>query len=152
MLLVFGLGTAVIPTMGPSAVAQKHHVGRVVFKDSKRLEAFIASSEKAVLVDVYADWCTACKSMEKHVYAHKDFQVALEGKQFVVLDITHNSKDNQVWLTSNNIVGPPALLYFGKTLNKPNRLIGEKSLVETMSWLALVEGRLQPRAPTLRTR
>lgn len=138
MLLVFGLGTAVIPTMGPSVVAEKHHVGRVVFKDSKRLEAFINSSEKGVLVDIYADWCTACKSMEKQVYAHEDFQAALEGKKFVVLDITHNSKDNQGWLTSNNIVGPPALLYFGRTLNNPNRLIGEKNLVETMNWLALV--------------
>lgn len=81
---------------------------------------------QVVVLDMYADWCTACKEMEKTVFDREsgnyDGQV-----RFLQLDITRNSPEQVAFLDEHHLFGPPALLYFDADgeENEALRTLGE---------------------------
>ncbi|MCK5728082.1 MAG: protein-disulfide reductase DsbD [Methylococcales bacterium] len=81
-----------------------------------KIELKTASAQgKKVMLDFYADWCIACKEMEAYTFTDPEVQNAL--KDFVLLraDVTKNSTDDKALLKNFNLVGPPAVLFFGLT-------------------------------------
>lgn len=98
------LGTTQQPTL---AWHQVHSV--------QQLQAAIgASKQEFVMLDFYADWCVACKEMEKYTFA--DSQVSQQLKQFhlVQADVTANSNDEVKLLQNFKLFGPPAILFFDR--------------------------------------
>jgi thiol:disulfide interchange protein DsbD len=79
-----------------------------------------------VMLDFYADWCISCKEME--VYTFTDSKVKQSLANFILLqvDVTKNSADDKTLLTHFNLIGPPAILFFGtdKQERLANRVIG----------------------------
>lgn len=69
------------------------------------------NNQMPVLVDVWADWCVACKEMEKHVLNRPDVVSALSDFQVIKLDLT-NSPDGERLLERFHLQGPPAYLFF----------------------------------------
>jgi len=74
-----------------------------------------AASEKKqpVMLDFYADWCISCKEMEAYTFTNAKVKQKLD--QFVLLqaDVTANTAEDQALLKQFNLVGPPAILFFG---------------------------------------
>jgi len=74
-----------------------------------------AASEKKqpVMLDFYADWCISCKEMEAYTFTNAKVKQKLG--QFVLLqaDVTANTAEDQALLKQFNLVGPPAILFFG---------------------------------------
>ncbi|MGE7991994.1 protein-disulfide reductase DsbD [Pseudomonas sp. NPDC089554] len=66
-----------------------------------------------VLVDYYADWCVACKVMEKQVFARGDVQASLAGVHMVRLDVTADSPASRELLRRYQVPGPPSLIWVG---------------------------------------
>jgi thioredoxin-related protein len=65
-----------------------------IYTQSKFEDAlFKASSEnKKIIVDVYTDWCTWCKKMDKEVYANKDIKKLIEDN-FIFVKLNAEGKE-----------------------------------------------------------
>lgn len=75
--------------------------------------AMAASAQQPVMLDFYADWCTACIEMEHENFTQPDVQNLLRNHTWLQLDLTNNPED-QALLTRFGIPGPPAILFFGR--------------------------------------
>ncbi len=81
------------------------------------------------ILDMYADWCIACKVMERNVFP--DPQVAGQLQQFRLLraDVTDNSAEHIAMLERYELFGPPSLVFFRPDRSEivELRIQGEKS-------------------------
>lgn len=67
--------------------------------------------QQPVMVDVFADWCVACKEMERHVLNRPDIAAELSSFRLIKLDLT-DSPDGERLLERFHLQGPPAYLFF----------------------------------------
>jgi thiol:disulfide interchange protein DsbD len=83
-------------------------------------------NKKAVVLDVYADWCIACRQLDKTVFSNALVLNALNQVILLRLDLSNQTKENTQLQKRLEIVGPPTLLFFDKTGHeaKPYRLVG----------------------------
>ncbi|WP_149194253.1 protein-disulfide reductase DsbD [Luteimonas suaedae] len=79
------------------------------------LDLEIAAAQAAgrpLLFDFYADWCVACKEMEKYTFPQTEVQDALAGFVLLKADVTANDAEDQALMRRYGVVGPPATLFF----------------------------------------
>ncbi|MCI4568325.1 protein-disulfide reductase DsbD [Lysobacter sp. CFH 32150] len=67
---------------------------------------------KPLLFDFYADWCVACKEMEKYTFTEASVHAALAGFVLLKADVTANDAVDQALMQRFGIIGPPATLFF----------------------------------------
>jgi thiol:disulfide interchange protein DsbD len=71
------------------------------------------ADNRMVMLDFYADWCISCKEMEAYTFTDPKVKEALAGMILLQADVTKNSDDDKELLTRFNLIGPPAILFFG---------------------------------------
>ena len=71
-----------------------------------------AQADHPVLVDVYADWCIECKRLERTLNA-PEVQSTLVGVVLLRVDVTRDTPVARTLLSSLELYGPPAVLFFG---------------------------------------
>jgi thiol:disulfide interchange protein DsbD len=71
-----------------------------------------AANGKTVLLDFYADWCVACKEMEKFTFSKAEVQTALGSFVALQADVTANDEIDQALMKRFGIVAPPDTLFF----------------------------------------
>ena len=82
-------------------------------KNSADLEARIAqASGKTVMLDFYADWCVACKEMERFTFSDARVQAQLKNTLLLQADVTANDEQDKALLQRFELYGPPAILFF----------------------------------------
>lgn len=100
-------------------------------------QVLTASKGKKVMLDLYADWCVACKEFEK--YTFPDSKVKAKLAQMVVLqiDMTKNSAENDALMKQYQILGLPTLLFFDENGNEltQKRVTGFLSSEPFLAWL-----------------
>ena len=98
------------------------------------LDAIVAANPK-VLVDVTAEWCIACRIMEKNLFHNRPAQ--MQDWQLVRLDITETTADSKAILARYKLFGPPALLYYqdGQLVNQQVGEIGHAAFEQTLTAL-----------------
>ncbi len=72
-----------------------------------------AANHQPVMLDFYADWCISCKEMETYTFADPRVKQALKGYVLLQADVTNNSDDDKALLAKYQLIGPPAILFFG---------------------------------------
>ena len=84
--------------------------------------ALANSMGKTVMVDLYADWCIACKEFEKYTFTEPNVQAALSNSVWLQVDMTDfNAEPNAVLEKHFAILGLPSILFFdvkGNELDK----------------------------------
>lgn len=90
---------------------QFERVASLAELDAKVRQA--AASHKPVMLDFYADWCISCKEMEAYTFTDPRVKASLAGFVLVQADVTENSADDKALLAKFNLIGPPAILFFG---------------------------------------
>ena len=91
----------------------------IVFERVASLSALEARIQQAsanhqpVMLDFYADWCISCKEMEAYTFTDPKVKQALAGFVLLQADVTKNSDDDKALLAKFNLIGPPAILFFG---------------------------------------
>lgn len=77
---------------------------------------------KTVMVDLYADWCIACKEFERYTFPDPKVQQALSNTLLLQIDLTEtSSKENVALMEYFNVFGLPSILFFdlqGKELSQ----------------------------------
>lgn len=67
---------------------------------------------KPVMLDFYADWCTACQEMESETFADPNVQNTLREVILLKADVTDPTEAHTALLKRFNLIGPPATLFF----------------------------------------
>ncbi|ALN82410.1 protein-disulfide reductase DsbD [Lysobacter antibioticus] len=80
--------------------------------DLDREIAAAQASGQPLMLDFYADWCVACKEMEKYTFPEPQVHEALKGFVLLKVDVTANDEIDQALMKRLEIIGPPATLYF----------------------------------------
>lgn len=99
---------------GGHAAAERELPFRTI-KSNQDLDREIAAAQAAgqpVLLDFYADWCVACKEMEKYTFPDPKVHEALSGFVLLKADVTANDDVDQALMKRLGIIGPPATLYY----------------------------------------
>ncbi|MTD41289.1 protein-disulfide reductase DsbD [Erwinia sp. CPCC 100877] len=69
---------------------------------------------KPVMLDLYADWCVACKEFEKYTFSDPRVQQALGNTILLQADVTANSPRDVALLKRLRVLGLPTILFFNK--------------------------------------
>ena len=127
-------------TSTPSAVENKA-VSHVEFKQVKseaELQQALAENNKPlVMLDLYADWCVACKEFEKETFSDSSVQKAFDDMLLLQVDMTKNSEENRALMTKYKVLGLPTILFFnrdGKEI-EGSRVNGFMPPVEFLQWI-----------------
>ncbi|MGU9866632.1 protein-disulfide reductase DsbD [Kluyvera ascorbata] len=83
------------------------------------LNAALASAQgKPVMLDLYADWCVACKEFEKYTFSDPQVQQALQNTVLLQADVTANSAEDVALLKHLQVLGLPTILFFDDNGNE----------------------------------
>lgn len=69
------------------------------------------NSGRAIVIDVYADWCVACQPVENEVLPRTDVQAALQDVVRIKLDLTEYHPSQDDLLRDWQILGPPTMIF-----------------------------------------
>jgi thiol:disulfide interchange protein DsbD len=97
----------------------------------------------AVMLDYYADWCIACKVMEKAVFHEADVQAHWPELLWLQIDVTEQTAEQVKLMTDFNLFGPPSMLFFTKNGEVDTlRILGEMHKEEFVQHLNKVKATL----------
>ncbi len=96
-----------------------------------------AAQGKKVMLDLYADWCVACKEFEKYTFSDKAVQAKLDKMVVLQVDMTKNSVANDELMKHFNVLGLPTILFFDENRQEltQQRVTGFLKAKEFLSWL-----------------
>jgi thiol:disulfide interchange protein DsbD len=69
---------------------------------------------QTVMLDLYADWCVACKEFEKYTFPDNRVVTALRGSVLMQIDLTDNTDDNIAFQQQFSVLGLPTILFFDR--------------------------------------
>ena len=98
---------------------------KTVFEPEKLFQE-IKSSEKYTMVDIYADWCVACKELEKYTFTDSSVSGILKTLNLVKFDITKTNEGSSRFLRDFRLFGPPVIMFFDSNGNEivQSRIVG----------------------------
>ena len=123
-----------------SAVENKlvSHVEFKQVKSEAELQQALAENNKSlVMLDLYADWCVACKEFEKETFSDPRVQKNFGDMLLLQVDMTKNSEENRALMTKYKVLGLPTILFFnqdGKEI-EGSRVNGFMPPVEFLQWI-----------------
>lgn len=150
VVLIYGFLLAIGAVLGntnplsPITIKTNHNeIKPVAFKSVKSLNDLqhqllqAKNLGKPVMLDFYADWCVACKQMERNVFNDSKVQAALN--RFIILraDVTANDIVDQTLLKHFNVIAPPSILFFDQNGKEKsaNRIVGEVDQLTFLKYL-----------------
>ena len=124
----------------PSVVENKA-VSHVEFKkvrsEAELQQALSENNKSLVMLDLYADWCVACKEFEKETFSDSSVQKAFGNMLLLQVDMTKNSEENRALMTKYKVLGLPTILFFnrdGKEI-EGSRVNGFMPPIEFLQWI-----------------
>jgi thiol:disulfide interchange protein DsbD len=89
------------------------------------LERALAASPGPVLLDFYADWCVACKEMERFTFSRPEVRARMEQARLLQVDVTANTDEQRALMKHFGLFGPPGIILFKGGREIPDsRVIG----------------------------
>lgn len=96
----------------PAAQQQAHLEFTRVSTVDELNQALAQAKGKPVMLDLYADWCVACKEFEKYTFSAPEVRQALKETVLLQVDVTKNSPQDVALLKHLQVLGLPTILFF----------------------------------------
>ena len=77
------------------------------------LDARLKTADRPVLLDFYADWCSACKEMERDTFSDPAVAARMAKMLLLRVDVTANNDSHKALLKRFSLYGPPGVVFFG---------------------------------------
>lgn len=91
------------------------HLHFTQIKNVDELNSALAEAKgKPVMLDLYADWCVACKEFEKYTFSDPQVQSALKETVLLQANVTANNAQDKALLKQLNVLGLPTILFFNQ--------------------------------------
>jgi thiol:disulfide interchange protein DsbD len=102
-----------LPNQASASVSAPQHKSFEKITSLQELDAILAQNKgKKVMVDFYADWCTACKEYESKTFSDESVKTAMDAYVLVQVNLTANDAAAKEISGKFGIFGPPAILFF----------------------------------------
>ena len=75
-------------------------------------QALEQAKGRPVMLDLYAEWCVACKEFEKYTFSNPQVQQALGNTVLLQADVTANNAQDVALLKHLQVLGLPTILFF----------------------------------------
>lgn len=75
-------------------------------------QALAEAKGKPIMLDLYADWCVACKEFEKYTFSDPQVQQTLGDTVLLQANVTANNAQDVALLRHLNVLGLPTILFF----------------------------------------
>ena len=127
-------------SQAPSAVENRafsHVEFKKVGSEAELQQALSENNKSLVMLDLYADWCVACKEFEKETFSDPSVQKAFGDMLLLQVDMTKNSEENRALMAKYKVLGLPTILFFnrdGKEI-EGSRVNGFMPPVEFLQWI-----------------
>jgi thiol:disulfide interchange protein DsbD len=97
----------------PGQNAAIAHLNFTRISDTEQLSHALQNAQgRITMVDLYADWCVACKEFEKYTFSQPEVQNALGHTQLLQADVTANNAQDSALLKQLQVLGLPTILFF----------------------------------------
>ncbi|MCX8984884.1 protein-disulfide reductase DsbD [Citrobacter portucalensis] len=96
----------------PHAQTQAHLNFTPVASVDALNQALAQAKGRPVMLDLYADWCVACKEFEKYTFSNPQVQQALGNTVLLQADVTANNTQDVALLKHLQVLGLPTILFF----------------------------------------
>lgn len=106
------LGKSSVQSLHPQFMKVKN------LQDFQQKLATAKDEGKSVMLDLYADWCVACKQFEKYTFSDPRVQQALDNSVWMQIDLTDNTPDNLAFQQHFKVLGLPTILLFDQQGNE----------------------------------
>ncbi|HEB4876004.1 TPA: protein-disulfide reductase DsbD [Kluyvera ascorbata F0526] len=104
---------------GTTVAQSQSHLNFTRINSVETLNTALANAQgKPVMLDLYADWCVACKEFEKYTFSDPQVQQALQNTVLLQADVTANSAQDVALLKHLQVLGLPTILFFDENGNE----------------------------------
>lgn len=125
------LGVLRSSAMPGTTISTQAHLPFARIRNTAELDARLLAAKKEgrqVMLDFYADWCVACKEMERFTFSDPRVHQKLKNTVLLQADVTGNTKDDTALLRRFGLFGPPGIIFFDASGTElPFRVIGFQS-------------------------
>jgi len=90
-------------------------LGFIEIKTAEELAEQLAKAKAAnqfTLVDLYAEWCVACKEFEQLTFPRPEVTALTSQMRLIKIDVTRMTRSDAALLDSYQVLGLPTLLFF----------------------------------------
>jgi len=100
---------------GAPAAQNQAHLNFIPVESVDALNRALAQAQgKPVMLDLYADWCVACKEFEKYTFSDPQVQQALKNTVLLQANVTANNAEDKALLNQLKVLGLPTILFFNE--------------------------------------
>lgn len=141
MIAVQPLQSLVWNSVSSQSAVKNEEVSQVKFQrihNLKELDEALEKNPHAVaLVDLYADWCVACKEFEKYTFSNEKVQNTFQNILLLQVDMTKNSAENKAIMERYQVLGLPTILFLERAGNEisGSRVTGFMDAETFLSWM-----------------
>lgn len=137
---------SMVASAGPSNIvaktASKSEIGFTKVTTKAQLQNVLDKARaeaKPVMLDYYADWCTACLDMARTTFA--DARLHAVNALMVQVDITENTQESTELLKRFGLFAPPSLVFFNQNGEHQKQLtvMGEIAAEPLLKKLAMLK-------------
>ena len=102
------------------------HAEFVKVRSIAELDAILEKNKgKKVMLDFYADWCTACKELEEVTFTDSGVKNAMNDFVLIKADVTLNGEEEKALSSKYGVFGPPALIFF----DEESKVLKSKTII-----------------------
>jgi len=92
--------------------------------DLEKGKKLASEQGKLVMIDTYADWCVACKELEKYTFSDPEVMNELKKMVLIKLDFTDKNEKNEQIRKGLHVIGMPTVIFLGSDGKEINRFSG----------------------------
>jgi thiol:disulfide interchange protein DsbD len=93
-------------------------------KDFSQAKEKAKAENKRLLIDVWAEWCAACRELDEKTFSRADVQESLRDYILVKLDLTRKSAGNEQLQSELAIIGMPTIIFLNASGKEMDRFSG----------------------------